>query len=297
MNQQSSAAILTPLVRRSSPAPGAELLRRLRRSRASVAGAVVILIFTAIALFAALLAPYDPIQTDTNVAFGPPSALHWFGTDNLGRDILSRIVHGARISLWIGIISVAIGAAVGTVLGLLAGYYARLVDSVIMRFTDAMLAFPGILLALIFVAALGSNLVNLMIAVGISSVPRYARLVRGSVLSAKENVYVEAARAIGCDNARIMFRHILPNVIAPVIVVSTLGVAAAILAAASLSFLGLGIQPPTPEWGAMLSGGRDYLRTAWWITVFPGLAITLVVLSTNMLGDGLRDALDPRLKT
>ncbi|MBI2885705.1 MAG: ABC transporter permease [Chloroflexi bacterium] len=285
------------MVRRGSPAPGTELLRRLRRSRASVAGAVVILVFTLVAVFAAALAPYDPIQTDTSVAFGPPSVLHWFGTDNLGRDILSRIVHGARISLWIGIISVAIGAAVGTVLGLLAGYYARVVDSVIMRLTDAMLAFPGILLALIFVAALGSNLVNLMIAVGISSVPRYARLVRGSVLSAKENVYVEAARAIGCDNPRIMFRHILPNVIAPVIVVSTLGVAAAILAAASLSFLGLGIQPPTPEWGAMLSGGRDYLRTAWWITVFPGLAITLVVLSTNMLGDGLRDALDPRLKT
>jgi peptide/nickel transport system permease protein len=208
--------------------------------------------------------------------------------------VFSRVLYGARISLLVGFISVSIAVVAGTVMGLTSGYYGRWVDTTIMRFVDIMLAFPGILLALALVSILGPSLRNLMIAVGISSVPAYARLVRGSVLSAKENVYVDAARVVGCTDATIMRRHVLPNVVAPVIVLSTLGIAAAILWAAALSFRGLGSQPPTPEWGRMLAEGRNYLREQWWIATFPGLAIMITVLAMNLLGDGLRDVLDPR---
>jgi peptide/nickel transport system permease protein len=204
------------------------------------------------------------------------------------------VFYGTRISLLVGFISVSIAVVVGTLMGLVSGYYGRWVDTIVMRFVDIMLAFPGILLALALVSILGPSLPNLMIAVGISSVPSYARLVRGSVLAAKENVYVEAARVVGCSDTLIMRRHVLPNVVAPIIVVATLGVAAAILWAAALSFLGLGSQPPTPEWGRMLSEGRNYLREQWWIATFPGLAIMVTVLAMNLLGDGLRDTLDPR---
>jgi peptide/nickel transport system permease protein len=210
------------------------------------------------------------------------------------RSRFSRVLVGARISLTVGFVSVGIGLAIGVVLGLIAGFYGRKVDIAVSMFVDTMLAFPGILLAIAIVSVLGPSLRNAMIAVGIGSFPAYARLIRGQVLSAKENEYVEAARIVGATNLQLMFKHVLPNVVAPVIVLSTLRIGTAILTAAGLSFLGLGAQPPTPEWGAMVNDGRNYLRVAWWITTFPGIAIMLTVLAVNQVGDGLRDALDPR---
>jgi peptide/nickel transport system permease protein len=272
------------------------ILRRLRKNRGATAGGVLLLILALMALFAPVVAPYDPVKTNYGDALTGPSLKHPLGTDNYGRDMFSRIVYGARLSMSVGLISVAIGASLGVILGLLSGYYGRHLDNVIMRFMDAMLAFPGILLAMAIVATLGSGLTNVMIAVGISSIPGFARLVRGSVLSAKENVYVDAARVAGCSNGRIMGLHILPNVFAPILTYATLRVSVAILAAASLNFLGLGAQPPTPEWGVMLADGRDYIRQYWWLATVPGLAIMLTTLSINMFSDGLRDALDPRLK-
>jgi peptide/nickel transport system permease protein len=234
------------------------------------------------------LSPGDGLQ--------PPNARHWLGTDVLGRDLFTRILFGARTSLQTGLISVTIAVAIGVPLGLVSGFYGGLVDRLLMRLVDLMLTFPGILLALVIIAILGPDLFHAMLAVGISASPTYARVVRATVLSAKEQVYVEAARAIGCVNARIMLRHILPNTLASIIVLATLGVAGAIIAAAALSYLGLGARPPEPEWGALLSEGRNYLRVAWWMTTFPGLAIMTAVLSINLVGDGLRDALDPRLR-
>ncbi len=277
--------------------PWRSALRRLRRNRGAIAGFYLVILLVAVAAFANRLSPYDPIHVTPDSALQPPGGKYPLGTDPLGRDILSRLIHGARISLRIGLVSVGIAAVLGTTLGLLAGFYGRWLDLVVMRMIDLMLAFPNILLALAIIAILGPSIFNLMIAVGISATPGYARLVRGSVLSAKEHTYVEAAIAVGCPDSLIIWRHILPNVLAPVIILSTLGMAGAILTGAALSFLGLGVQPPTPEWGTMLSDGRNYLRKAWWITTFPGLAIMITVLSINMLGDGLRDALDPRLKT
>ena len=214
----------------------------------------------------------------------------------MGGDILSRVIFGARISLQVGLIAVGIAGSLGGLLGLVAGYYGGWLDTVVVTLVNLMLAFPGILLALAIVAALGPGLINVMIAVGISSIPAYIRLVRGSVLSVKESDYVDATRLIGCRDARIIFRHILPNVLAPFIVLSTLKVAEAILIGAAVSFLGLGAQPPIPEWGVMVNDARSYMRRAWWMATFPGLAIVITVLAMNLLGDGLRDALDPRLK-
>ena len=267
---------------------------RLARNKLAAAGASVLFLLAIVALTAPLISPEDPDRTAPREALRAPTWDHLFGTDQFGRDNFSRVLYGARLSLLVGFISVSIAVVAGTLVGLISGYYGRWVDSILMRLIDIMLAFPGILLALALVSVLGPSLRNLMIAVGISSVPTYARLVRGSVLSAKENVYVEAARVIGCTDVAIMRRHVLPNVVAPIIVVATLGIAAAILWAAALSFLGLGSQPPTPEWGRMLSEGRNYLREQWWIATFPGLAIMITVLSMNLLGDGLRDVLDPR---
>ncbi len=270
--------------------------RRLRRSKGALVGLTILAALVALALAASLIAPFDPIQVTSDALFSP-GVPYLFGTDQYGRDIFSRIAYGTRISLTIGLISVGIAASLGIVTGLLAGYYGDRVDALLMWVINVMLAVPGILLALAIVTIRGEpSLANLMIAVGISGVPTYARLVRGSVLAAKENLYVDAARVSGAPTRTILFRHLLPNVIAPVIVAATLGTGTAILAAASLSFLGLGSQPPSPEWGRMLSEGRGYLRDQWWISTFPGLAIMLTVLAMNLLGDGLRDALDPRLK-
>jgi peptide/nickel transport system permease protein len=267
-----------------------------RRNRGAIIGSVVVLVLVVLALLAPVLAPADPFSMSVTAIMAPPSPEHWFGTDQYGRDIVSRVLYGARLSLQTGLVAVAIAATTGSLLGLAAGYYGNLTDSVIMRVVDMLLAFPGMLLAMAIVAVLGPSLINVMIAVGIGATPTYARVVRSSVLSAKELPYVLAARSIGTSNARLMFVHILPNTMSPIIVLSSLSIAAAILSASGLSFIGLGAQPPTPEWGAMLNQGRTFLREAWWMTTFPGLAIMLTVMSINMIGDGLRDALDPRLR-
>jgi len=276
--------------------PWLEFMRRLARSKGAIGGLVILILLILVALLAPLIAPFDPIKIDTNHYLFSPGSPYFFGTDQYGRDVFSRVLYGSRISLVIGLISVGIASVIGVTVGLVSGYYGGWVDGLLMRLIDIMLAFPGILLALGIVSMLGPSLRNVMIAVGISSIPTYARLTRGSVLSAKHELYVDAAHVIGVPNRLIVSRHILPNVVAPVIVAATLGVGAAILWAAALSFLGLGAQPPTAEWGRMLSDGRQYLRDQWWISTFPGLAIMVTVLAMNMLGDGLRDALDPRLK-
>lgn len=283
---------------RLSTRPRAMRLRRqwtiFARNRGAVVGLILLLLWVFIAILAPLITPYDPLLI-VDAARQPPSAAHWFGTDRLGRDVLSRVIYGARISLLLGIISVAFGSIVGITLGLIAGYFRGGTDNLIMRIMDAMLAFPGLLLALIIIATLGPSIQNVMIAVGFATIPLYARLTRGSVLSVRESLYVESARVIGGGHSRIMFRHVLPNVAAPLIVLSTLQVGNAILVGAGLSFLGLGAQPPTPEWGLMTAEGRDVLGKAWWISTFPGLAILSVVMALNLMGDGMRSALDPRL--
>ncbi len=259
-----------------------------------MAGGALLVLFLLVAAGASWIAPQDPLVQDLYGRLSPPSGKNWFGTDDFGRDILSRVIHGARVSLHVGVAAVAIALVVGTAIGLIAGYWGGLLDNVLMRLMDLMLAFPSILLAIVVVAVLGPSLSNAMLAVGIVSIPQYARLVRASVLSIREQDYVTAARALGAGDARIILTAILPNCIAPLIVQSTLGMAGAILDAAGLSFLGLGAQPPTPEWGAMLSSGRDFILSAPWVLTFPGLAILLTVLAFNLLGDGLRDALDPK---
>jgi peptide/nickel transport system permease protein len=257
---------------------------------------VILALLTLMAIFAPLIAPDEPNVMVPVDALAAPSLEHLFGTDQFGRDILSRIIFGARLSLQVGFIAVGIASIIGITLGVIAGYYGRWIDGTIGILIDIMLAFPGILLALAIVAILGPSLLNLMVAVGIAAVPTYTRLVRGTVLATKSLTYIEAARVVGAKDRTIMFRHILPNVIAPAIVLATLGIGGAILVGAALSFLGLGAKPPESEWGAMLSSGRNFLQQAWWITLFPGLAIMITVLSINLLGDGLRDALDPRLR-
>ncbi len=259
-------------------------------------GLVILTVLIVAALLAPFITPYDPLAVTAGQGFRPPDLAHPAGTDLFGRDVLSRLLFGARVSLLTGVMAVFIASLPGTILGLVAGYYGRWVDGLIMRLMDVMLSFPAMLLALSIVAALGPGLFNVVLAVGVAGIPGYTRLVRGSVLSVRKSLYVRAARTVGCPDWRIIFRHILPNVLAPAIVLATLDVAWAILNASSLSFLGLGVQPPTPEWGAMLSEGRVYLRQAPWTMIAPGLALALTVLSINIVGDGLRDALDPRLR-
>jgi peptide/nickel transport system permease protein len=259
----------------------------------AVFGALVIIAFILLAIFAPIISPMDPIEISQDRR-AAPSAEHLLGTDELGRDILSRIIYGARISLRVGLVAISIALTIGAFLGVIAGYVGGWVDAIIMRLTDIMLAFPGILLAIAIVAILGPSLFNVMIAVGIESIPAYVRTARASTLSIKEMEYVMGARAMGASTGRVIFRYIFPNIAAPLIVLATVGVAGSILAAAGLSFLGLGAQPPTPEWGAMLSNARNFLRDAWWMSTFPGISIMLVVLALNMFGDGLRDVLDPR---
>ena len=269
----------------------------LVRQRGALLGLLILAALGTMAVAAPWLATRDPIRTAAREALQPPGARFLLGSDQFGRDVASRVVYGARVSLLVGLISVSIAVALGAPLGLVSGYYGGRLDALIMRVMDVLLAFPGILLALAIVSVLSPGLGNVMIAVGLSAVPGYARLVRATVLAARENLYVEAARALGGRDGGILVRDILPNVVAPLIVTATLGLGGAILSAAALSFLGLGSQPPQPEWGRMLSEGRDYLREAWWISTFPGLGILLTVLAMNLVGDGLRDVLDPRLKT
>ncbi|MGL4534412.1 MAG: nickel transporter permease [Fusobacteriaceae bacterium] len=275
-----------------------EVWRRLKRNKMAVLGLIIIVTMIIIAVFANVIADYDTVVIKQNLSerLQSPSMKHILGTDEFGRDIFARLIHGARVSLKVGVLAVSLSIAIGGSLGAFAGFYGGKLDNVIMRIMDIFLAVPSILLAIAIVSALGPNLRNLMLAISISSVPSYARIVRASVLSIRDQEYIEAAKAIGASDMRIIFRHIIPNSLAPVIVQGTLGVAGAILSTAGLSFIGLGIQPPAPEWGSMLSGGRQYLRYAWWVTTFPGIAIMMTILSLNLLGDGLRDALDPRLK-
>ncbi len=274
--------------------PGRRALRRLLKRKGALVGLVVIATFILAALLAPLVSPYDPIATSWTLVRKPPSALHWFGTDELGRDVLARVIFGARASLLAGLISVGIAMSIGVPLGLLAGYRGGFVDALISRITDAMLACPFLILAIALAAFLGPSLGNAMIAIGVSATPVFVRLTRGQVMGVKVEDYVEAARAMGNPNWRIALIHILPNVLPALLVQATLSIAAAIIAEAALSFLGLGEQPPAPSWGSMLNAAQRFLTSAPWMAIWPGLAIFLVVLSLNLLGDGLRDALDPR---
>jgi peptide/nickel transport system permease protein len=271
-------------------------MRTLARKPIPMIGLVVLVVIAVLVIFAPLVAAYEPDKLAPPDALQGPSLKHPLGTDQFGRDQLTRMLYGGRLSLEVGLISVGIGLAAGLIIGSAAGYFGGWVDEGIGRLIDIMMAFPGILLALAIVAVLGPSIPNLMIAVGVSSIPSFARLVRGGVIGAKENDYVLAARAIGCKDVGIIRRHIMPNITAPILVYSTLRIATAILASASLNFLGMGARPPTPEWGLMLSESRNFIRTAWWLAVFPGVAIMLVVISINVLGDGLRDAFDPWMK-
>jgi peptide/nickel transport system permease protein len=273
-----------------------DLWRLIRRSPLATAGAVLIGIMVVLAIIGPSIAPYPPNKVSVKERTQAPSLSHPFGTDDRGRDVFTRVLYGARVSLKVGIIAVGISATIGTLMGALSGYFGGWLDEIIMRFTDIMFAFPGILLAIAIMAVLGPGINNAMIALGIVYTPIFARITRGSVLAIREDVFVEAARAIGAGSSRIVSRHIMPNVLAPIIVETTLSLAFAILAEAALSFLGLGTPPPAPSWGRMLSEGRDYMREAPWMGLFPGLAIILTVMAFNFLGDGLRDALDPRLK-
>ncbi len=273
-----------------------EIWKRFTRNKMAVFGLLVLSLMIFVSVFADVIAPYDFDAQDLTAKFLSPSAAHLMGTDNFGRDIFSRILYGSRVSLQVGLISVGIGAIIGGAMGAVAAFYGGYADTIIMRIVDIMIAMPGILLAIAICAALGPGMVNTMIAVGISSVPTYARVVRSSVLTIKQQEFIEAARAIGANDGRLILRHIIPNSLAPIIVQASLGVARAILAAASMSFIGLGIQPPNPEWGAMLSAGRGYIRNYPHMVFYPGLAIMITIFSMNLLGDGLRDALDPRLK-
>jgi peptide/nickel transport system permease protein len=273
-----------------------DTLHRVVRNRAAVAGGIVVAVFFVVALFAPLLAPADPLKGRLGARLQAPSTAHWLGTDELGRDVLSRVLYGARITVRIQLAAVGLALAVGAALGLIAGYVGRWVDQLIMRFMDILMAFPGIFLALAIIAALGTGLGNVIIAAGIFLVPQFARVVRASVLTLKDMEFVQAARALGQGDLPIIVRYLLPNSLAPIIVQTSLRMATVLLTASGLSFLGLGVQPPSPEWGAMLSNARSYMITAPHVAMIPGLAIALVVLGFNLLGDGLRDSLDPRLR-
>lgn len=272
-----------------------EIWRRFKKNKLALVGLAILCIFIFVAFFAGVIAPYGYDDQDANRAMLFPSKSFIFGTDNLGRDVLSRLIYGSRYSLVIGFFAVGISVLFGLVFGVLSAYYRKL-DNIIMRAMDLFMAIPQLLLAICIITALGPGLLNLMLAVGLSSTPQFARIVRASVLTTKELEFIEAARAIGANNLRIIMSHILPNSLAPLIVQATLSMARAIISVSALSFLGFGIQPPEPEWGAMLSAGRMFIRTQWYLTVIPGLAIMAVVYSLNVVGDGLRDCLDPRLK-
>lgn len=276
--------------------PVMEILERFTRNKLAMLGLIILILLILSAVFADVLAPYGYDDQLVSRALQGPSSQHWFGTDKFGRDQFSRVLYGGRISLRVGIISVSVSLVFGGLLGAIAGFYGGKTDSIIMRIMDVFMAVPGMLLAVAIAASLGAGLGNMMIAIGIGNVPGYARITRAAVISVKENEFIEAATAIGANNFRKIFKHILPNAVAPIIVQATLGVASSITACAMLSFLGLGAPPPVPEWGGMLSTARSYLRTHPYMAIFPGLFIMITVFSLNVMGDGLRDAIDPRLK-
>lgn len=276
--------------------PFKSMWEMLIKNKAALVGFTIIVVLVFIAIFGRFIMPYNPDIGNLSDSLKPPSAVHWFGTDEQGRDILSRIIDGTKISLRVGVIAVAIALSIGLVLGSLAGYYGGKIDMLIMRFMDIMLAFPSLLLAIAFMSALGPGMDKAIIAISIVTIPEYARIVRGSILSIKESEYVQAARVIGNSDRAIIFRHIIPNVLSPIVVRATLGISTAILDTAALGFLGLGIKPPQAEWGSMLGAGRGYFYNAPHIVLFPGIAITITVLAFNLFGDGLRDALDPKLR-
>jgi peptide/nickel transport system permease protein len=284
-----------------APAPAPSRARALwdviRRKPLGAASAAVIIVIVLTAIFADVLAPYDPLAPQPEIRLASPSRDHPFGTDDIGRDVLSRIIHGSRISLWVGLLAVGIGTMAGMIIGLVCGYWEGRIDLVLQRVMDAIMAIPGLMLALAIVSVLRPSTTNAMLAIAVVIIPGNSRIVRGAVLSAKQNRYVEAAQAIGCRHPRIIGRHILPNVTAPILIIASIWLGNAILIEASLSFLGVGTQPPSPSWGLMLSStGRAYMEQAPWLAIFPGLAISLAVLGFNLLGDTLRDAWDPKLR-
>ncbi|WP_420491558.1 nickel transporter permease [Neobacillus drentensis] len=276
--------------------PWKEAWQSFYKNKLAVIGLGIVIFFIILAIAAPWIAPYSFKGQVLSERMQAPSSKHWFGTDDFGRDIFSRVVYGARISLWVGFFSVLGSVVVGTFLGIVAGYYGRWIDNIISRIFDIMLAFPSILLAIAVVSILGPSLQNALIAIAVINIPNFGRLVRSKVLSVKQEEYIMSARAVGMKDARILFRHILPNSISPVIVQATLAIATAIIEAAALGFLGLGAQPPTPEWGKMLADSKNYITQAPWTLIFPGLAIMLTVLGFNLMGDGLRDVLDPKMK-
>lgn len=260
-------------------------------------GLIILAILLFVAIFAPIVAPFDPLQMNVGEPLQPPNARFWFGTDDFGRDLFSRIVHGSRLTLMIGLVAVGISMVSGVLIGLTAGYVGGWIETILMRSMDVLFSFTETLIALAAVAVLGASLTNAIIAVGLSSIPFYARITYGAVLVEKNKEYFKAAQALGARSPRLVFRHLLPNILSPIIVVATVGVSIAILSASALSFLGLGAQPPSPEWGAILSAGRDYFKRAPWVTTFPGIAIALTVLGFNLLGDGLREILDPKQRS
>lgn len=276
--------------------PWADFLRRFRSNKLAVSGGVIVLLLFAISFLAPVISPYEPNHIDVMSRLEPPSSAHPFGTDSLGRDVLSRMIWGAQISLKVGFIAVGIATLIGIVLGALAGYYGGWIDSVIMRFVDLMLCFPAFFLILAVIAILEPSIWNIMIVIGVTGWMGVARLVRAEFLTLKRRDFVQAAKALGAKDRRIIFYHILPNALAPVLVSATLGVAGAILTESALSFLGIGVQPPTPSWGNILTEGKDNISIAWWLSLYPGLAILITVLGYNLLGEGIRDSLDPRLR-
>ena len=289
--------VAEPVLSRAEKSEFQKTVHRLTRNKGAVVGLILLLVVLLATVFAPAIAPFDPIEQDYGRVLEPPHMPYLLGTDQFGRDVFSRVLYGGRQSLQVAVIAILIAGGVGTFLGLVSGFFGGTIDNLIQRLIDMQLAFPGILFAMAVVAVIGPGLRNAMIAVGISLIPSFARMVRGSVLSVRENMYVEAARVTGAREARIISAHILPNILASVMVLSTVAIAWAILIGASLSFLGLGAQPPVPEWGLDLALSREYLREAWWMSTFPGLAIMLTVVSVNLLGEGLRDALDPRMRS
>lgn len=269
--------------------------KSFRRNRFAVAGGAVVAILFVISLMAPFITPWDPAAINAYQVLMPPSASHWMGTDELGRDVFSRVIYGARISLYVGFVAVGIALSIGALVGLASGFYGGWIDAILMRFVDIMLCFPTFFLILAMIALLEPSIWIIMLVIGVTSWMGVARLVRAEVLSIKERDYIMAARSIGASDMRIIFRHILPNAAAPMLVAATLGVGGAILTESALSFLGIGVQPPIPSWGNILTSGKDYLEFAWWLSLFPGLAILVTVLAYNLLGEGIRDALDPRL--